>query len=75
MDVGWWSLRSGRLHPQSLEVEHGPSAALGTIRREFVIVFVKLAESVEADHPVRLPRRRVLHMAPPKMTSRVQKKR
>jgi hypothetical protein len=38
------------LGDQSLEVEHGPSAALGTVRRELVIVLVQPA-------PVALPAR------------------
>ena len=35
---------------QPLEIQHGPSAALGAVRRELVIVLVKLAERVERDH-------------------------
>ena len=35
---------------QPCEVEHGPSAALGAIRRKLVIVLVKHAEGVKRDH-------------------------
>ena len=43
--------RSATFRNESVQVEHCPSLAGSALRRQFVIVLVKRAEGVEADHP------------------------